>query len=678
MKRFLLLSIIVAMPLRGMQQSEIRILEYSVTAAVNERADGIDGTASVWLQVVADSLRTFRFTVPSAIEIEDIRDIDNDRYGYERIPLIRTSLAYAVELPSYRFRNDSFLVTIRFEATFDTSSGAPIFLNSREFVLPYSSGESWLPQFDHTIASRASLRLTVPDNFTIAGGSSFFAAAETEPGTQWEASHRDPVDLRDFFTLTGSIFWTERRRVSADSLVSVSFLYSPLRFNERFADSLAAYLVDAAVYYKRLTGSDSVRFSQRFILVGENQSQDMTLRAGSAVIKRYSPAFTVFDSTVFYRTVRNRWLIELARSFSPVAGNSPPIFDHGWAGYLATKYVLERHGSPSIERRERLDLMVNALSFYPSIPLAAERTTHPYHSDLLSYKGRYFFLMLEHLLGSGSFDTVIFRHYRRSSVTPAGIDDFRMLCEQEYGSSLVQFFNQWLNRSSVPEFAIRWNTENTQRGISLTTVALEQRGDLFSIPITLSFSIGDKSVPKRVLVEQARHSFTFTFSSPPKNVEIDPQFAVLRWVLDLRILAHARSSLFFRVFDRNIVMAKREAELTLELDPVNATGSAPIAYFSLGTVAVIEKDTEQAKELFLKAMQSATVEESSLFPLFSLVRYANILEMEGNRTDAVSLYERAAAEGWKNPSLYASVIIEAEKYLRTPFVTGDDVWYRIY
>ena len=681
MNRFLLHSILVLLlciPVYGEQQSDVRILEYSVDAAINESADKISGTASVWLQVTTDSLLVFRFTVPSAIEIIAVRDIDDDRYSHEPIPLIKTFFAHAVELPSYRFRNDTFLVKIEFETSFDTSSLSPIFLNTREFVLPYSSDDTWLPQFDHATASRVSMRCTVPSNFMVIGGIPLTASPAGELGTLWEASRMDPVDLQDFFTLAGSVSFTELTRVSPDSLLSISLFITASRFHPRFADSLLTYLTDAAVYFQRVTGKYSGEFSQRFVVLGENQTQDVMLRTGNCAISRNSPASTVYDSTVFFRTGRNRWLIELARRFCPPIKDSIPLFDHGWAGFLASRFIMERYDDPAIDRRERLDLMFTALSFYPSMPLSAGQAVHPYGSQMLSSKGRYVFLMLEQLLGTQSFNSGIAEFYHSTAAASAGIHEFQMLCEQEYGSSLEQFFRQWLDRSSVPELAMRWKTENTMRGVALTTVSVEQRGDLFSIPITLSFSIGNKTVPKRVIVDQASHTFTFTFSSPPKNVEIDPHFSVLRWVLDFRILAHARSSQLYRVLDRNIAMATREAVLTLELDPVNATGSAPIAYYSLGAIAVVGGDLDQAKEYFIKAMQSNSVDESSLYPLLSLVRYANIIEMEGNRPEALVMYERAAEEGRKNPSLYAAVIVEAEKYLRVPFISGDDVWYGIH
>lgn len=680
MKRLLLqclLPLLFSFLLQAQHRSDIRILEYSVDASFNDGADRISGSASVWLQVTADSIVVFRFTVPVAMEITAVRDIDDDRYVHEPIPLFRSFNAHAVELPSYRFRNDSFLVTIEFETTVDTSSASSMFLNAREFVLPFTPAAAWLPHFELSVAERASIRFSVPSGYTVAGSATLSASPAGDGRRIWEATRLDRTDLQDFFSVAGSVSLSEKTSISSDSTVSVSLFFTPAHFDPRFADSLAAYLTDAALFFQKVAGHHAAPFSHRFIVAGDPHAQDVILRCGSRTVIRNSPAYALYDTTMFFRTAGNTLLRELARNFCPAAMDSLPLFDRGWAGYLATRYITQRYNNPVVNRRERLDLLFKALSFYPTKPLAAAQSAGPLESEILSSKAVYVFLMLEELLSPQSLDMVMSQFFRRNAAARAGMDEFRRLCEQDYGSSLEQFFRQWLEKTDVPELALRWKNDHTVRGNVLTTVSVEQRGGLFAVPVNLSFTVGNKTVLKRVMVDQSAHTFSFTFSSPPKNVEIDPHYSLLRWILDYRILAHARSSLLYRVLERNITMATREAVLTLELDPVNATGAAPIAYYSLGMISAIEGDLDQAKEYFFQSMQSAAVNETSVFPLLSLVRYANIVEAEGNRSDAIPMYERAKTEGWKNPATLTPVIVEAEQYLRIPFVSGDDVWYTI-
>jgi hypothetical protein len=678
MIRFLPLHIIVALPLFALQHADVRIMDYSVRAAINAERSTVEGSASVWLQVSADSIDKFRFIVPAGVSVNAVRDIDDDRYTDQRSEITSLLHSHIVELPSHRYRNDSFFVSIEFESAFDSASTASMFVNPREFILPFVPGTFWLPRFDADAALRASLYLIAPEAMTVFGGSVAVDSALDDEKRSWTFAHDGPIGLRDIFTVCGSAAVTEINHVSFDSSVSISLVVDSTQFQRRLADSLLAYLSDAALFFIHLTGRTAEPFVQRYIVVGNDIVPGELYRTGNAVIDRNSPAFTVYDSMMFTRSTKNSWLLELARSYCLPTDDSTALFDEGWAGYLATKYILQRYQEPSIERRERLDLMINALSFYPTNPLASGRTQRSNERDVLSFKGRYFFLMVEHVIGDVSFAAVMRSMYGERSGSMLTINEFRLLCEREYGSSLEEFFRQWLYGSGVPEFVIQWRTETTRRGTTQTTVTVEQRGEVFSLPITLAFTIGNRVVPKRIHVDKALQTFSFAFSSAPTNVEIDPNHSILRWIIDVRILAHAYSSRLFRVYDRDVSNAEREALLTLELDPVNATGSAPIAYFSLGKLSVIEGDLELAKEYFVKAMQSFAVEESALYPLLSLVRFANIVEMEGQRTEAVAMYVRAIAEGYKNPSLYAPVIVEAERYLLRPFVSSDDLWYGLY
>lgn len=670
--------VLCALSMNAQELSSVRILDYRIAASLDEQQNEISGSASVWLAVLSDSLSSYTFSVPANIDIESVRDQNDERYDMERSLLGNAVSIYRFVLPSIRYRDDSFYVRIEFERTFDTSSNAAMFINEREFIVQYSDQLTWLPHFGPHSAASASLELAVSPSFVIVSSGNIDTVHTTDEKRTWKIRYPSPVPLQEAFSLCGSKEIVERKVYSNDSLIAISFYTSPSRFYESFAKSVTAQLIDAASLFAQLTQRNNRNFEMKFAVIGDDNISAELIRAGNCIIFRNSPAFTVFDSSVFTRSIRNDWLTEVARGFALPHSDSAALFDDGWSGYLATRYILASTKDLAKEKQERLDLMINALSFFPSHPIAAGRTTSANETATLSFKGRYVFLMLEYLLGRESFDAVIAKMYGQFTATPITIIDLQSLCEHEYGSSLDWFFRQWIFRSSAPEFVLQWNTERTQRGMNVVKVIVEQRGDIFTMPTNIVFTMGSRTIQKRVLVEQAKQEFSFTFPTPPVRVEIDPNYSILRWILDIRILAHARSSRLFRVYNKNLTMSEQEALLTLQLDPNNNTGTAPIAYFSLGKIAVIKNDPDKAKELFLNAMQSAATDEAQLYPLLSLVRYANIVEMEGKRNEALPLYQRAILEGEKNPSIYAPVIVEAEKYLRTEFISSEELWYGLY
>ena len=673
-----LLSLLLCVLFAPAQQFlPITILEYSVTASIDEQLEHITGTASVWVRMAADSTASCTFRVNTATDVDAVRDIDDDKFSVNRTISVDNSIEYTIDFSNYRFPSDSVFLKIEFEERIDSLSALPMFINSREFILPYTPSYAWLPVFAASAAGTTSLEITLPLAYSIISSAAVESQA-SDKRFQWNVSYNSEAILSEAFSLCGSVAIDNWEKTSNDSLASVSFIVSTGAFNKQFADSLLTTLMNANEYYRQLFEADTVPSVMNYLFIGNDPLHNKPLRAGNSVILRNSPAYAVFDSSAFTRSISNPWLFELALTWCPLSNDSTILFTDGWAGYLAYRYLCSLRQNPLYERRERLDLMVRALSFYPAKAVAMGKNLQTSEQQILSAKVEYFFLMLDYLLGREQFDTVIKKLYKKSFHQQILRKDFQTLCEEAYGSSLEWFFDQWLNRPGIPEFVLEWRTEKTARGMVRIKATVEQRGDIFTSPMDVYFSAGAKTIPKRIIVENSKQEFVFEFSSLPSRVELDPDLNILRWLIDIRILAHARSSLQFLELRRDTSSSKREAALALQLDPVNATGAAPIAYYSLGTIAAIQNKLEQAREYFFSAMQSATVEESEVFTLLSVVRYANILEMEGKRIEAIPLYQRVLAEGKKNPLVSAPAMVEAEKYLQENFVSADDVWYGVY
>ncbi len=207
-------------------------------------------------------------------------------------------------------------------------------------------------------------------------------------------------------------------------------------------------------------------------------------------------------------------------------------------------------------------------------------------------------------------------------------------------------------------------------------VKITQRGDLFTTPVDLVFSNSARSITKRVFVERQDQEFEFILPFLPTKSELDPNYYLLRWVPRLRLLAHARTSVSYRIFDRDISNSEREANIMLQLDPNNLTGWNNIALFSLGKSAVIKGDLPKAEEYFRRASALEANEPTQLYSVLSLVRLGNVLETEGKRDEAVELYKLGATLAERNPALYGVALFEAQKYLQQKFTPSGDFWYR--
>ncbi len=430
-------------------------------------------------------------------------------------------------------------------------------------------------------------------------------------------------------------------------------------------------MTDAFQFFSSLTNHQLRSIHLTYVIVGDAESKANSV--DNLIVLRNSAAYSVFDSSALTRSIYNKWLMNIAKRFCPETKDSTVLFKDGFASYLVMRFLTSQ--LPHMEKQERFDAISNAITFYPVETIAQGGSSKTATKEILLYKGRYIFLMLEYILGQKTFDVIIKRMIDRYSTTEISFTGFQLLCEEEYGSTLDWFFNEWLYRSTTPEFVLQWRSEKTPRGISIATVTIEQRGELFSMQVPVIFSFGNRTVTKRIFVEQAKQEFRFSFPFSPTNVELDPHYTMFRWLLEIRILAHARSASLFLTAGLDTGNAEREAFYTLQLDPTNSTGSAPLAFFVLGSIAAIKGDNERAKENFLKSMLSSSAEETELYKLLSLVRYANVLELEGKRLEALPLYQRAVVEGLKKPFLFNPVIAEAETFLREEFVSHPDLWF---
>ena len=160
--------------------------------------------------------------------------------------------------------------------------------------------------------------------------------------------------------------------------------------------------------------------------------------------------------------------------------------------------------------------------------------------------------------------------------------------------------------------------------------------------------------------------------------ELDPNYRLLRWVPRLRLLAHARTAVSFRVFDHDLVSSEREASILLQLDPNNLTGWNNLALFSLGKLSVLKGDLVKAEEYFRRASALEASDPTDLYSVLSLVRLGNVLEMEGKRDEAIDLYKLCVTLAERKPAPFGIALFEAQKYLSEKFESSDDFWYGEY
>lgn len=646
----------------------------------------MDCEAEVWIRILRDSLPSVSWTFPAGSTIKSIQDVSDNKIRRTVGASARGSRFYdvACTISPNLGVNDSVFFRLRYTVGADTSSAADVFINRQEFVLTSGPRSGWVPLLSPAAGTSMPPQIPVIINvlassqFTILSGGTIDSLSAHDGMTLWRIVRSDASAWEESFCIAGSKDVRPMSVPGTKGLCGVRLYTSPGVFHLHFAESIVRMLGAASRYYA--DQSYRPQYDRlTFACVGTKAVDSRPVRSGNLVLLRNGPEYAVFDSSVFTGTTNNVWLLEAARAYAFGVPDSSYWFNESWAGYLATRFLFtSADTTDGMQYRERSQLLAHALDFFPTYPIAAGRTSRLNEDAVFLYKGRYIFMMLEYILGRETFDAVMRQVYDRSRTVPPGITLMQSLCESAYGSSLSWFFDQWLYRTGFPEYVLTTQTTATPRGMYEVTATVTQRGDIFAMPLNIHFETAGKSFLKRIFMKEEQQRFSFVFPSMPAKIEWNPQYLVLRWIPQYRILAHARTSISYRVFNRDMAASEKEAQLTLQLDPDNHVGANAIALFSLGKAAGALKEWTKAEDYFLRASQQRDPEGYAYFPLLSVVRRANIIEALGGREQAIPEYRRALESAGENPLLYGPVIIEASRFLAQPYTPADDVWYEYY
>ncbi len=663
-------------------QPSARMLRYDVKAEINDRRSEMKAEARVWVQLLRDSVDRIVFTFPENFDFDAARDSTGKKYERKKIssPRGKKFQDIAFLLPDTLHVRDSVFIAMTYEEELDTASTAEIFVNEREILLQADASSSWVPLLSSSMNALQNDTITSHIDLTLSSAWRVFAngAVDTLHKEDEKISfriHNDtPTRIDAALLVYASKQAVTKKYYSPDSAFSVSIVSDTIRFQPEFRAALGALMNSSQQYFSALFPFLQKNKTIQFIFAGSDDGSHHHKRCAANIIVRSTPQFAYFDSTVFRSSLLASWVQDVASGVLPSDNDSLAWFRKGLTEYLAARFyfdsVLTTHEQ---QQQERSMMMAKTLDFY-SLPSSLELYAARTLEDRITQKLRYVFLMLEYVMSRDMFDSALRNCIKRANV-PFSPYTFQQECEQVYGSSLGWFFQEWIAQTSFPEFLCTWQSSTSKRGETSVSVSVSQRGNIFTMPLDILFTFENKTIVKRVFVENQNQNFLFSFSTKPINAHLDPNYAALRWIPELRIRAHARTALLFLSINRDSSAAAQEALLTLQLDPDNVSGSNGLALYALGKISALKKDYAQAEEYFRTAANVLYIKEFSALALFSKVRLGNVLELEDKRSEALALYNEVLHEAHQNILDYADVEFDVQKYIRNKNEVNDSVWW---
>lgn len=273
---------------------------------------------------------------------------------------------------------------------------------------------------------------------------------------------------------------------------------------------------------------------------------------------------------------------------------------------------------------------------------------------------------LDCVLGRKLFERIYRRCLKEFAGRTLDVYKFRAVCEEESGQDLGWFFEQWVNSNKYLSYEI-YSKKCEQKGNSyISEVQVKCLGDLkMPVPVAAYFEDGSSQVKftDRVL---DTNILKFESASKLKELRIDPDKK-----LALVIPPPAPTEAELAKMVQKIPWTKAGKQALDAFEKANESRMTNAdSWFKLGLTLYDGKYYSEAMEAFRKTHSLA--EKTSYRYSVSLVWQGHILDLLGQRKQALSHYERVLKEGTDfevRHDQYGMVIDRewVEKRIKKPF-----------
>jgi hypothetical protein len=497
------------------------VLGYDIDLSVAPDRSWLEGRARLQIRVLATAVNSISLRLADTLNVQSIV---SNQFGRLLGVRVRNQNTVIVNLPVMLLRDDDLVLTVVYagrlepqrEETEMIAAQAPgrptspipddiVFQPERNFL--YSNRSYWYPQAMVTDYATASLRLTVPSNIdcvasgvldagfpvTVAGGDA------GQPRKVYLFTTALPLRYLSFVLSKFTRGESLEVPTGPDGGLTLSVQSNPRQarrgrdLGERAGDIVRFYsslLGDApyptftlALVESELPGGHSPGY-----FAALNQPLPTTpyvWRNDPASFEDFPEFFIAHElahqwwgQAVGWRNYHEQWLSE------------------GFAQYFAALYAQRRRGDDtftSVLRQFRRWGMQQSDQGPISLGyrLGHIRGDSRVFRAVVYNKAAGVLHMLRRLVGDEAFFSGVRRFYTELRFKKAGTEDFREAMETETGRSLDRFFEKWIYGSALPRLKVSYRIDTAGREPK-AIVHVEQIGDVFDLPLTVTLEYADK------------------------------------------------------------------------------------------------------------------------------------------------------------------------------------------
>ena len=527
------------------------VLDYDIDLAFSPGRLFLDGVAHVRLRVRSSTLATVSLRLADALVV---RSIVSDRFGRLFGFRVNRQNVVVINLPATLLHDTELTLTFVYSGRLEpqapgASEAAGIgqdqgperreeqsFEFAQEITIEpsflYSNRNAWYPQATTTDYATATLKISVPVSYDCV------ASGVPQPGSPQLAGSKDDQSERKVYTFGAGqplryLAFIVSKFVRSET-VTVPFGDGGLAITSeanprqvKRGQALAERAADIARFYASLTGDmpypaftlavvegnlpgghSPAYFAQ---LLQPLPMSVLTWRSDPAAFDRFPDFFVAHElahqwwgQAVGWRNYHEQWISE------------------GFAQYFAALYAQHQRGDAVFAGVMR-QMRRWAVSESDQGPVALGYRLGHIKGDgrifraLVYNKGATVLHMLRRMVGDETFFDGVRRFYAASRFRKVGTEEFKQAIEAAAGRPLDRFFDQWILGSALPRLRVTHRVEGRE-----LSVRVEQLGDVFDVPVTLTVEYADRKKTDIVIpVTERVTERRVPLSGAVQNVEIN-------------------------------------------------------------------------------------------------------------------------------------------------------------
>ncbi|NPA49802.1 MAG: PDZ domain-containing protein [Thermodesulfobacteria bacterium] len=205
-------------------------------------------------------------------------------------------------------------------------------------------------------------------------------------------------------------------------------------------------------------------------------------------------------------------------------------WSEGLVTYLADHHIAEEKGEGALYRHRILVDYQSYVKDGKDFPLKEFRSRFDKRSQAIGYgKGALVFHMLRRRLGDDLFYQALRNFYRKHLFTYASWEDLRRAFEKASGSSLENFFRQWVERPGLPKLSFfRERLLKIGRNKYLVGLSVTQEEPFYELTIPVVVTSEHETKKTLLYLSGTRARIDLEIKGKPVQAILDPEYDLAR------------------------------------------------------------------------------------------------------------------------------------------------------